>query len=104
MVDCYESTPLGGLKAICTRSTLGLTDGYDTFKARIFWNITSDEINDCYHGTCDNETGTSEMIVGIEVSSESGHTQSDDLELGLPRNDGVNKLKSEMFPIMNYVR
>ena len=55
--------------------------------------MTSDEIDDHHHGTCDNEMDMSEMIVGMEGSPESGHTQSDDLEPGLPRNDGIHKLE-----------
>ena len=42
----------------------------------------------------------SEIIIGMKVGHESGHSQTDDFEPGSPRNDGINKVKIEIFLCM----
>ena len=51
-------------------------------------------IDDRHRGS---ETGRSEVIVGMEVGLESGYNKTDDVEPGLLRNDGVDKVKTELF-------
>ena len=45
----------------------------------------------------------SEIIIGMKVGHESGHSQTDDFEPGAPRNDGINKVKTDMF-LCSYAR
>ena len=39
----------------------------------------------------------SEIVAGMEVGLESGYSNIDDMEPGLPRNDGVDKVKTKLF-------
>ena len=43
------------------------------------------------------ETGRSEVIVGMEVGLESGYNKTDNAEPALLRNDGIDKVKTELF-------
>ena len=54
-------------------------------------------IDDHHCGTCGSETGRPEVIVGMEVGLESGYNKTDNVEPGLLRNDGVDKVKTELF-------
>ena len=58
--------------------------------------MSDDEIliDDCQHGR---ETDRSEIVAGMEVGLESGYSNTDDVEPGSPRNDGVDKVKTGIF-------
>ena len=56
--------------------------------------MSADEIlcDNCHHGTCDNMNGEIDKIVRMEVSLESVQCKTDNVELGSPRNDDVDKV------------
>ena len=68
-----------------------------SFALQVEESMTDNEIDDRHHGTHDSEMDRSEIIIGMEVGLESGHSRTGVLELGLPRNDGFNKVKSELY-------
>ena len=57
---------------------LGFSDGCNTF-------------DDRHHVTRDGEMDSSEIIFRKQVGPECGHSNTDDVELGSPKNDGIDK-------------
>ena len=61
--------------------------------------ITSDDeilSDNCPHGTCDsmdNEMDRSVIIIRIEVGLASGYNKTDNVELGSPRDNDIDKVK-----------
>ena len=60
---------------------------------------TDDEIliDNRQYGTHGRETDRSEIAAGMEVGLESGYSNTDNMEPGSPRFDGVDKVKTELF-------
>lgn len=70
--------------------------------------ITSDDeilIDNRPHGTCDsmdNEMDRSVIIIRMEVGLASGYNKTDNVELGSPRDNDIDKVKK--FFIVKYAR
>ena len=74
----------------------------ESFSLQVEETTTDNEslLDNCHHGTCDSMNGEmdrSETIFGMEAGLESGCSKTGDVQLGSPRNDGVNKANIQLF-------
>ena len=80
----------------------GMPSRHASFSLQVEETTTDDEIllDNRHHGTCDSMNGEmdrSETIFGIEEGLKSGISKTGDVQLGSPRNDGVNKANIQLF-------